>query len=74
MIASDRLFDEDMLLAKINNVSKGSVAKSSTAEAGQVPISDGEGGYTWGAVVAGTFAVVDANNDGNIEFQYTEGE
>ena len=74
MIRTGNYFDEDMILAKINKAANSAVPKSDTAEAGQVPLSDGEGGVTWGAVVAGTFAVVDANNDGNIQFQYTEGD
>ena len=74
MITTGNFFDEDMILAKINKASKSAVTKSDTAEAGQVPIADGNGGFAWGAVVAGTFAAVDANNDGNVEFQYTEGE
>lgn len=74
MIQERVILDEDLLLARINKVSKGSVQKSSTATEGQVPISDGNGGVTWGATVAGTVGAVDPNNDGHVTLQFTEAE
>lgn len=74
MIIKGNYLDEDLILAKISKAANSAVSKSDTATIGQVPMSDGAGGYTWGTVVAGTFSVVDPNSDGHVEFQYTEGE
>ena len=74
MIRERTLIDEDFLLARIKKVANGSVAKSSTAEAGQIPISDGNGGVTWGAATTGTVGAVDSNSDGHVVLQFTEGE
>ena len=73
MLNRDTIFDEDYFISKINKISGSAVSKSDTAEAGQIPVSDGEGGYTWGAAVTGTVGAIDPNNDGQVTLQFTEG-
>ena len=74
MIQERVILDEDLLLARINKVAKGAVSKSTTAEAGQIPVSDGNGGVTWGAATTGTVGAIDPNNDGHVTLQFTEAE
>ena len=74
MINRDTLFDEDYFISKISKISKSAVTKSDTAEAGQIPVSDGEGGVTWGAATTGVVSAIDPDNDGNVTLQFIEGE
>lgn len=60
------------LFVFLKRIQKAMVSKSSTAQAGEIPISDGNGGYSWGAAVTNTISAQDQNNDGNVEFIFTE--
>ena len=58
-----------LLLARIGK----SVKPAASAEAGQIPVADGEGGYAWGAATTGVVSAIDTNSDGNVEILYVEG-
>lgn len=58
-----------LLLAKLGK----SVKPASSAEAGAIPVADGEGGYTWGAATTGVVSAIDPNSDGNVTIQFVEG-
>lgn len=58
-----------LLMAKIGKA----VSPGSGAQAGQIPVADGEGGYSWGAGVAGIVSATDPYNDGNVAILFTEG-
>ena len=74
MIYQGAMFDEDYFIAKISSLSGSAVTKSDNAEAGQVPVADGEGGYAWGAATTGIVAATDPNDDGNVAITYTAAE
>ena len=59
-----------LLMAKIGKA----VSPGSSAEAGAIPVADGEGGYSWGAATAGVVAATDPDNDGNVTLTFTEGD
>ncbi len=73
MINQGSNVDEGFVLAMAHKAANASVAKSSTAQAGQIPISDGNGGVTWGAATTGVVGAIDPNNDGQVTLQFTEG-
>lgn len=68
------MFDEDYLLAKIKKVENSTIDVSNTSDAGLVPVTDGEGGYAWGAVPSDTLTFSDSSSDGNVVISIVEGE
>lgn len=74
MIEQGAGVDEGFVIAMAKKAANASVPKSSTAEAGQIPVSDGQGGVTWGAAITGTVGAVDPNSDGHVTLQFVEGE
>ena len=67
-------FDDEFLYSKIKSTAASSVQLSDSARAGQVPVSDGEGGASWGAAIPGTFVATDPDNDGHVTLQFVEGD
>ena len=74
MIEQSTGVDEGFVITMVKKAASASVPKSSTAEAGQIPVSDGQGGVTWGAATTGTVGAVDSNSDGHVVLQFVEGE
>lgn len=60
-------------LILLSKIGKAVNKPGSNTTAGQIPVADGSGGYTWGAATSAVVSATDTNNDGNVEILFTEG-
>jgi hypothetical protein len=72
MINKEEMFDNELLWARMSRVERTSVKVPASLDEGLTPISDGDGGFTWGIPSSQIIAATDSDSDGNVVITITE--